>query len=113
MLAANTPAAQHVEADVGGDTVKPGVKSALEPKTVEAAVGPQEGFLIRVPGVVFGPQQIHGHAQDISVVQPDELLEGIVVPLLRGPDQSGLADRSRLRAAGRTKSLHRRCLQIV
>ena len=54
------PFSQVVQADVGYDTVEPGVKTAVEAEGVEVLVNSQKGFLVNVPGVFGRPQKVHG-----------------------------------------------------
>ena len=72
-------AAQMIEADIGDDTVHPGIKAALEAETRQIFVNFQESFLINVASVFGLVQDVQGNAQDVAVVAVHELLQ-----MLRG-----------------------------
>jgi hypothetical protein len=76
-----------VQADVGHDAVQPGVKAAIEPERIEIPVDPQKRLLVNIPSIFRGPQQIHGEPEHTLVVSADQLLEGILVAALGGPNQ--------------------------
>jgi hypothetical protein len=46
----------------------------------------EERFLVHVPGVFRGAQQVHGEPKHTLVIGADQLLEGILVSALGGPD---------------------------
>src|SRR5580704_17831436 len=75
IFGAGLAAAEMVEADVGDDAIKPGVKAAFETEAVQVAVDLQEGFLVDVTSVLGALHQVQGEAKDVAVVTADKLLE--------------------------------------
>ncbi len=68
-------APQVVQANVGDDTVQPGIKAALEAETVEIAVNLEEGFLINVPSILGAFHEIERQAQHVAVMAAHQFLE--------------------------------------
>jgi len=101
-LAAGFAFAQIVEADVGGDAVKPGLEVGVGAKRVEVAVGAQEGFLVDLLSLFDGAEHVPGQAKDTTVAGAHQPLEGVRVAALRcaDPVRQGTADAGSLR--GRT-----------
>ena len=66
------------------------MEAALKAKALDAAVGPQESFLISIASVFFRAQQPQRHTEHTAVVLAYQTLEGVVVCLLRGSNQLGL-----------------------
>jgi hypothetical protein len=65
------------------------MKTAIEPKRIDAAKHTQESLLENVTCVFLGTQQIHSEPKHTLVVGADELLESILIAALHGPDQAG------------------------
>ena len=84
-----------IEADVGDDAVRPGIKAALETEARQIFVNFQEGFLVDVAGIFGLAQNIEGDSQDIAVVAVDQLFKRFAVAALRAFDQGALFGRSR------------------
>jgi hypothetical protein len=76
-----------IEAQVRYDPVEPGAEGAIETKFGKVPVDPQKSFLVHVARVFFRMQQVEGHAQDIVIVRPDQLLEGFRIATLRRANQ--------------------------
>ena len=76
-----------IEAEVGDDSVKPSVETAIEAELGEVAVDAQEDFLEDVAGVFLRAEQIVGHAQDIVVVRAHKFVESAGVATLGGANK--------------------------
>src|SRR5690349_18549160 len=87
LFASYTAAAQVVEADVGDDTVKPRMKAALEAKAAQIAICLEKRFLVSIARVFLRAKKIQGQPEHTFVVKTHQLLEGVVISLLRRPDQ--------------------------
>ena len=83
-----------IEADVGDDAVRPGIKAALEAETRQILVNFQEGFLIDVAGIFGLVQNVQGDSQDVAVVAVHQLFKRFAVAALRAFDQGALIGRS-------------------
>ena len=83
-----------IEADVGDDAVRPGIKAALEAEARQILVNFQEGFLINVAGIFGLVQNIQGNSQDVAVVAVHQLFKRFAVAALRAFDQGALIGRS-------------------
>src|SRR5258708_19257182 len=68
-------AAQVIQADVGDDAVEPGVKAALETKTMEIAVNLEESFLVDLPGVLGALHNIKPHTHAVPTMPTQHFLE--------------------------------------
>ena len=79
-----------IEADVGDDAVRPGIKAALETEARQIPVNFQESFLVDVAGIFRPVQNVQGDSQDIAVVAVDQFFKGFAVPGLGAFNQGAL-----------------------
>src|SRR4029077_18576728 len=82
--------AQVIEADVGNDAVRPGIKTALESETRQVFINFQEGFLIDIAGVFGLMQNIKGNSQDVAIVTLHQLFKRLSVATLGAFNQGAL-----------------------
>ncbi len=70
---------QMIEANVGDNSVEPGIKAAFEAKAVKIAVNLEECLLINVPRVFRALHQVQRQPQHIPVEAVHKLLESRTV----------------------------------
>src|SRR5258708_5607999 len=75
-----------IEANIGHNTVQPGVEAAIEAEGVNIAIDPQKRFLINIPRVFGRPHQVHGEPEDTLIVRANKTLEGVLVAALHCPN---------------------------
>ncbi len=81
---------QMIQADIGDDAIKPGVKAALEAEPMQVAIDLEESFLVNVARVLRTLHQIQRQPQDIAVIPAHQFLERSAVSGLRFCDYAAL-----------------------
>jgi hypothetical protein len=76
-----------IKAEIGGNSINPRVKRALETKPRQMYIRAQESFLINILTILLGTGEMNGEAEDRPVILLDELLESCGIALLRCPNQ--------------------------
>src|SRR3990172_1283339 len=75
---------------VDGDPVKPRSERRPRPEPPDCKVGLEKNFLGQVLHVLPTPQKAADDSEDQPLMQPDQGLEGPLVPVLRLPDEASL-----------------------
>src|SRR3990170_7153358 len=73
-----------------GDPVKPGGERRPRPEPPDCKVGLEKNILGQVLHVLPTPQKAADDPEDQPLMQPDQDLEGSLVPVLRLPDEASL-----------------------
>src|SRR5579864_6093215 len=78
-----------VQTNIGHDSIKPCMEAAIEPEGMDVAVDPQKRFLVNVPRVLWGAEQVHRHPQHTLIVSAHQPLKRVLVAALHRPNQGG------------------------
>ena len=82
IFGASLTTAKVIQANVGHDTVKPGVEAAFEAEAMQIAINLEKGLLVNVASILDALHKVKRQTEHITIIAANQLFEGEAVASL-------------------------------